>query len=129
WRSYAPPHDLGLGNHDGDNLPGGHMDQPGHIEGTIEVGGERIEVSSVSLRDRTWGPRRPDREPSGDFMWAIASPASSFQCLAIDTGDAEGDRVIGGYLLRDGVVGDLVEGHRRVTARDHGRPRHVVLDA
>jgi hypothetical protein len=81
------------------------------------------------MRDRTWGPRRPDREPSGDFMWAIASPTSSFQCLAIDMGDEEGDRVIGGYLLRDGVMGDLVEGHRRVLRRDNGRPLHVILDA
>jgi hypothetical protein len=34
-----------------------------------------------------------------------------------------------GYLLRDGVVGDLVSGERRVLERRHRAPVRVVLDA
>jgi hypothetical protein len=39
------------------------------------------------------------------------------------------DRVIGGYLVRDGQLGELVSGERRVTERRAGAPQRVVLDA
>jgi hypothetical protein len=34
-----------------------HLDQLGHVTGTIMLRGERIPVDCYSLRDRTWGPR------------------------------------------------------------------------
>jgi hypothetical protein len=34
-----------------------HLDQLGHVTGTITLHGERIPVDCHSLRDRTWGPR------------------------------------------------------------------------
>lgn len=34
-----------------------HLDQVGHVTGTLTLRGERIAVDCYSLRDRTWGPR------------------------------------------------------------------------
>jgi hypothetical protein len=34
-----------------------------------------------------------------------------------------------GYLVRDGVLGELIHGERRVLERRRGAPQRVVLDA
>lgn len=34
-----------------------HLDQLGHIEGTLTLRGEKIRIDCYSVRDRTWGPR------------------------------------------------------------------------
>ena len=34
-----------------------HLDQLGHVTGTLTLHGERIPVDCYSIRDRTWGPR------------------------------------------------------------------------
>jgi hypothetical protein len=39
------------------------------------------------------------------------------------------DKVVGGYLVRDGQLGELVSGVRRVVERRSGAPLRVVLDA
>jgi hypothetical protein len=38
------------------------------------------------------------------------------------------DKVIGGYLMRDGQLGEMVSGERRVIERRSGAPLRVVLD-
>lgn len=35
-----------------------HLDQLGHITGTLTLRGERIPIDCFSIRDRTWGPRK-----------------------------------------------------------------------
>jgi hypothetical protein len=39
------------------------------------------------------------------------------------------DTVIGGYLVRDGRLGELVSGERRVVERQSGAPHRVLIDA
>ena len=48
---------------------GRHFDQPMHVTGTIVLHGEEIAVDSLSVRDRSWGPRPmgpdlPKKEPA-----------------------------------------------------------------
>jgi hypothetical protein len=39
------------------------------------------------------------------------------------------DKVVGGYLVRDGQLAELVSGKRRVLQRRSGAPQRVILDA
>jgi hypothetical protein len=106
-----------------------HYDQPGRVFGTALLDGQRFDIDCFSMRDRTWGPHRPGARRSGDYLWAIAGPADSWHALTMAGREENSDRVIGGYLMRDGVVGELVTGQRRVLQRRAGAPVRVVLDA
>lgn len=106
-----------------------HYDQFGRMKGTIEVDAGRIDVDCFSIRDRSWGPRRMQRSPEGDFVWAMASPEHAFQgTFAGAPGDPEQPLAVG-TLIRDGVMSPLVEGRRWVTERDGPRPTVVRIEA
>ncbi|MCV7024881.1 hypothetical protein H7I77_16290 [Mycolicibacterium novocastrense] len=123
WTSLMAPHVLG-----GASPQHCHFDQPGRMRGTATLNGERLDIDCFSMRDRTWGPHRPGARRSGDYLWAIADAESSWHAITMATRSGV-DRVIGGYLLRDGTVGELVTGERRVLDRRAGAPVRVVLDA
>src|SRR6266542_5808539 len=42
---------------------GRHFDQAMHVTGHIQLKGETIEIDSLSVRDRSWGPRPGPRPP------------------------------------------------------------------
>jgi hypothetical protein len=127
FEALVPPHYLG----------GAHLDQPGRVRGTLDLRGERITVDCLAMRDRTWS-RRSDLDVDvgggshrGGYSYAAVSPSEAFQAITALVGD-EGDgdyRVLGGFLLRDGEVADLVGGSRRVVERDgeRGHQRRVTL--
>jgi hypothetical protein len=118
-----------------------HLDQPGRVRGSLTLRGERIAVDCMAMRDRTWS-RRSDIEVNvgggshrGAYSYGAASPSEAFQAITAVAG-GEGEyaadaeyQVLGGFLLRDGEVADLVGGTRRVMARDdaHGHQRRVTL--
>jgi hypothetical protein len=106
-----------------------HFDQPGRMTGSLVLDGERIDIDCYSLRDRTWGPHRPGASRSGDYLWAIASPESHWHVITTASDQPGIDHVMNGYLLRDGVQGDLVSGQRLVVDRSGGAPVRVILDA
>jgi hypothetical protein len=54
-RSVHPPHRFTPGQPPMMFSP--HLDQLGHVTGTVTLRGERIAVDCYSIRDRTWGPR------------------------------------------------------------------------
>ena len=54
-RSVHPPHRFTPGEPPAMHNP--HLDQLGHITGTLTLHGERISIDCYSVRDRTWGPR------------------------------------------------------------------------
>lgn len=54
-RSVHPPHRFSPGQPPMMYSP--HLDQVGHVTGTLTLRGERIPIDCFSLRDRTWGPR------------------------------------------------------------------------
>lgn len=124
WTSLMPPHPLGPVDDSA-----GHFDQPGRLQGTLCLDGERLEVDCFSMRDRTWGPHRSGAIRSGDYLWAIASPRDHWHAITM-AGRGDGvDHVVGGYLVADGVAGELVSGTRRVAARCDGAPAHVLFEA
>jgi hypothetical protein len=105
------------------------FDQPGRMRGTATLNGEQLEVDCFSMRDRTWGPHRPGARRSGDYLWAIAGDDAHWHAITMSGRKAPVDNVIGGYLVRDGQLGELVSGERRVIERRSGAPQRVVLDA
>lgn len=128
WTALMAPHEL---RYDEKSVMAGsrHFDQPGRITGSLVLRGEKLEVDCYSLRDRTWGPHGPGIARSGDYLWAIASPRAHWHALT-RAGDEPGvDQVVRGYLVRDGELGELVRGERRVLGRRRGAPMRVVLDA
>ncbi len=117
---------------------GRHFDQAMHVTGQILLHGEQIEIDSLSLRDRSWGPRpgprpsgtrsqarrppgpteagRPPRSPFGiGYVFATQDADEMFLAYTLPCiydGKAR-DFVTTGYLVRDGLYGLLVEGDRR----------------
>jgi hypothetical protein len=140
WEGIMEPHEVELGDPNRVDLAewgARHYEQAGRMRGTVNLEGETLEVDSWSLRDRTWGPREPDRAPRAAWPWAIASEASSFQVAAVsdlppETNPIAGttERVMYGWYMKDGVLGHLVSGERRVVERsEDGRPIREVVDA
>lgn len=125
WTSLMAPHTLG----DGTGGAPHHFDQPGRMTGSLVLDGERIDVDCYSMRDRTWGPHHPGARRPGDYLWAVASPEAHWHTITVAGREPGRDVVIGGYLMRDGELGELVKGTRRVLERRAGAPAQVVLDA
>src|SRR5262249_51220211 len=106
-----------------------HFDQPGRMTGTVRLDGEQLDIDCYSLRDRTWGHQRFDQLPPGDYLWAIASPTDNWHAITLEDRPGGPDRVVDGYLVRDGIVAPLVSGSREVVARRSGRPTHILFEA
>ena len=128
WTALMPPHEI---NYSGLPMMRGarHFDQAGQVSGSLVLDGERLTVDCYSLRDRTWGPHRAGASRSGDYLWAIASPDEHWHVVTIAGAEPGVDTVMHGYLVRDGELGELIRGERRVLARRRGAPVRVVLDA
>ncbi|MCK0177041.1 MULTISPECIES: hypothetical protein [Mycobacteriaceae] len=124
WTALMGPHALGPAS-----AQRCHLDQPGRIRGRMRLGGEDLDLDCFSMRDRTWGPHRPGARRSGDYLWAIAGPDDHWHAITM-AGDRPGaDVLVGGYLVRDGRLGELKQGSRLVPERRRGAPRRVVFDA
>jgi hypothetical protein len=124
WTAIMTPHVLGHASPEHC-----HFDQPGQMRGTATLNGERFEVDCYAMRDRTWGPHRPGARRSGDYLWAIAEPDAHWHAITMASRDPGVDKVVGGYLVRDGQLAELVSGKRRVLQRRSGAPLRVILDA
>jgi hypothetical protein len=66
-RSVHPPHRFTPGRAPMMNNP--HLDQLGHVTGTLTLHGERIPIDCYGIRDRTWGPRggRHERSQKAEY--------------------------------------------------------------
>lgn len=105
----------------------GHIDQPGHVTGSMVLHGEEIAVDCYAMRDRAWGPRPDGRQQKIGYAYATASPESGLLAISVDRG--EGDRVINGYLMRDGRWSKLADGTRSVERDAEGRPTEIRIAA
>jgi len=120
---------------------GRHFDQAMHVTGQIVLHGEAIDIDSLSVRDRSWGPRpgprppgtgtaqggtapvtdrpgagRPPYSPFGfGYVFGTESAGEMFLAYTLPGifDGVGGDPVTAGYLVRGGTYGLLVEGHRR----------------
>jgi hypothetical protein len=126
WTGLMEPH--ALGNPQDATAPH-HLDQPGRMRGVAKLDGDILDIDCYSLRDRTWGPHRPGARRSGDYLWAIASPETHWHAITIASRQPGVDVVVGGYFVRDGQLGELTSGERRVLQRRDGAPARVLLEA
>lgn len=102
-----------------------HVDQPGHVTGTITIHGETMSVDVLLMRDRSWG-RRPDlRGVKAGYDYAFASESDGFLGLSLDRGE---DRVVMGFVIRDGEWSRAVDGRRHVTRDSNGIPSAVEIE-
>ena len=89
-----------------------HFDQFGRVTGHIELQGERIPVDCLAIRDRSWGPRPEHRPRKSAYVTGIATPGDAF--LAVTQSGEHCNDLAYGFLLEDGLIGDLVSGTRRI---------------
>lgn len=89
----------------------GHIDQPGHYTGTLELDGKRWNIDCHGIRDRSWGPRI-----IGDDirLGYCHGQSADFAFLAYSKPGGEQEPVFKGYVMQDGIKSMVKEGHRRV---------------
>jgi hypothetical protein len=141
WTALMEPHELNRkspGLAEWGTSHGRHYDQAGLMTGHVVVEGEEILIDGPAIRDHTWGPRGEDRPaPKMGYDWAILSERASFQTFAPSRLGARENPELGvaypvtaGWYTRDGKIGTVVSGERRVLERGpDGRPRKVAIDA
>jgi hypothetical protein len=121
YEALIPPHEVAVqGGH-------GHLDQPCRFSGDLTLRGVRREISGFDMRDRSWQRRADDRSTRGSYSYGIAGARDAFLAFAFRMGEEE--RVVAGFLLRDGEKADLVAGVRRVERSGGGWPAAVVIEA
>jgi hypothetical protein len=126
FNSIAPPHEIGAG-------PGLerafrlHFEQPGRIEGYVELDGKRFDVACYSIRDGSHGPRFLEKTTPGGYTWSTADERTGWHVLARDENHSRDTVIVGGYLLRDGKMASLTKGIRRVIERTGPRPSKIEI--
>jgi len=106
-----------------------HFEQPGRIEGYVELDGTRHDVSCYSIRDGSHGPRFLETTISGGYTWSTADDKTAWHLLARDEHKSRDTRIVGGFILRDGRMSSIVKGVRRVLERIGPRPSAVEVVA
>lgn len=125
FRALHPPHPVGVvdGGH-------GHLDQFGSVRGEIVLGGERIEVDCVEMRDRTWSPRRESRKRAFvTYSYGHDGGGRGFHLSTRFDPALGGNRLLTGFRLDGGAVREMAEGSCEVERDAAGRPRRVRLAA
>jgi len=89
-----------------------HFDQFGRVTGKLHLHGEEIAVDCLAMRDRSWGPRPEHRPRKSAYVTGIASPDDCF--LFVTKANELSEQLAYGFMIKDGEIGDLVEGTRRV---------------
>ncbi|WP_324739851.1 hypothetical protein U8326_09060 [Tsuneonella sp. CC-YZS046] len=89
-----------------------HFDQFGRVTGKLHLHGEEIAVDCLAMRDRSWGPRPEHRPRKSAYVTGIASPDDCF--LFVTKANELSEQLAYGFMIKDGEIGDLVEGMRRV---------------
>jgi hypothetical protein len=139
WEGAYPPPNLHYDNsaEQGFDVYGGiHYEQLGSVRGSIRLEGETLEVDCHHFRDHSRGLRPgPLRGlPGGGFDFGWASERTSFAVTTVRPDPTAPvmtpsvDRPGYGHFIKDGVLGQVVAGERRVVERSaDGRPRRVTM--
>lgn len=94
-----------------------HFDQFGRVTGTLTLGGERIAIDCLAMRDRSWGPRPEHRPHKSAYVTGIASPDCAF--LAVTAWRDGVEEIAYGFMTMDGETSDLQGGTRHVERDPH----------
>ena len=126
WEAIGPMHELMTGDAGQQKTAKFHIEQPGRLTGTIDLDGKRIVINCFSMRDTSYGPREYESLATGGYFWGIAE-RSSFHAIAM--GEGERQKVIGGFIWKDGEMASLAAGTRRVIEFGPFGPRRVEFEA
>ena len=124
WHAIAPMHQLRSkdpGQHATQKF---HMEQAGHMQGTMVLDGKEYAIDCYSMRDTSYGPRDYSFSSNGGYFWGI-SQHSAFH--AIVKGEGPQQHVIGGFIWQDGELASLDSGYRHVERYSDLGPERVRI--
>jgi hypothetical protein len=104
-----------------------HLEQCGRMKGRIAHLGEVYDIDCYSLRDTSYGVRQLDSSGRGSYFWAIQSPDTAFHAMTMGGDDEQ--KVVGGFLTRDGKMSTLARGVRRVIRDGRYTPAEFRFEA
>lgn len=130
FEALFPPHGFASGEPPFHAQP--HLDQMGHVTGTMVLNGETIPIDSYSIRDRSWGPRLDHRGNRIGYPFGCAKDIA-FCLFAVpnrDFSDAD-ERINHGFFWVDGEKHALAPGGLRQVERDpvHNWPTRMTIEA
>lgn len=131
FTAFMPPHNTGFEVGLLDEYGKGHFEQGGRVQGTMYLGGERIEIDCLNGRDHSWGRRKyGGTNPGGALIWAFASEDSAFLSIGVAPPGREDDQdVRAGWHHKDGQTARLVSGKHRLERDDQAKVTNVVVEA
>lgn len=102
-----------------------HVDQPGHVTGRISLAGKEMVADAYLMRDRSWGRRTDLRGVKAGYDYAFPDADNGFLGLSLDQGE---DRVVMGFVIRDGEWHRAVGGRRHVERDASGMPTAIDIE-
>jgi hypothetical protein len=126
WEAIGPVHELKTGDAGQERTAKFHIEQPGRLRGTLRLDGRDVAIDCFSMRDTSYGPREYESLATGGYFWGIAAN-SAFHAIAI--GEGSDQRVIGGFMWRDGTLASLAKGTRTIAEFGTYGPRRVEFHA
>lgn len=125
WEAIGPMHELKTGDPGQQATAKFHIEQPGRMKGVVRRDGQEYRIDCFSMRDTSYGRRDYASLATGGYFWGVAAD-SSFHAIAM--GSTE-QKVIGGYIYKDGALSSLASGVRRITEFGRHGPRRAVFEA
>lgn len=126
WQAIGPIHELVTGDPGQQKTAKFHIEQPGRMTGMVRLDGREISIDCFSMRDTSYGPRDYESLATGGYFWGIAAH-SAFHAIAMGEGSEQ--KVIGGFIWKDGELSSLAAGRRKVTRFGTYGPQQVELEA
>jgi hypothetical protein len=126
WHAIGPVHELKTGDAGQQATAKFHIEQPGRMRGTIRRDGQVYDIDCFSMRDTSFGAREYASLATGGYFWGIAA-ASAFHAIAM--GEGKQQRVIGGFIWKDGQLSSLQSGTRRIIQFGKHGPKQVLFEA
>jgi hypothetical protein len=125
WEAAGPMHELRTGDAGQASTAKFHIEQPGRMTGTMQLHGREFAIDCHSMRDTSYGPRDYESLAVGGYFWGIAE-GRAFHAIAMGKGE---QRVIGGFLWKDGEMASLASGTRTITAYGRHGPARMLFEA
>jgi hypothetical protein len=128
WEALGPIHELRTGDAGQAATAKFHIEQPGRMRGTVAIEGVQHAIDCYSMRDTSFGVRDYASLASGGYFWGIAE-GSAFHAIAMGDGtNGEAQKVIGGFILKDGEMASLASGTRHILEFGRHGPKRVLFE-
>jgi len=101
-----------------------HLEQFGHVAGTIEIDGQRIAVDGLGERDHSWGVRDWNAPKMWVWLTAEFDKGTALNVTKLFTEEGE---VSAGFVHLDGRTIALVHAEVAPSLDDKGRPRSLQM--